>query len=151
MKTLKEYIYEAKQPKQWELANDMIPNDIRKALQSSKSKDDWNKAWFELKEWLDANATSVNATEADYKSDPKKYYILLTAGTGGSKDYNGRRTIRYKSTLNDETYVMTWNSRGQIGQAHDGSNDFDGITGQLRYLDHNASIRNITDGYLYEL
>ena len=71
----------------FELANDLVADDVRKAIAKVKSAKMWTDAWEMLKEWLDKNATSIEPTEANY--DSSKYHILLYKGTGGGRANKG--------------------------------------------------------------
>lgn len=132
----------------FELANDLVDDNVRKTIAKAKSKKMWDAAWETLKEWLDKNATSIEPTEANY--NPNEYHILLYKGTGGGNSHKGWCHICYKSTENDKCYQMGWNV-GEVLQNWIDASTFDGITGQLRYFDHNPNVRNITDIFLYKL
>lgn len=149
MKTLKNYITEAISHA-WDLDADGIPETIKKSFAIAKTKDHFNKAWYELKEWLDANAKMLDTTEEDYTKNynSKKTYILLRVGTGGGKSHNGEHKIDYTAT-NGNTYMFTWNTNSKdIWKTLTGSKDEDGIVYGLRSF---KQTKNITDGYLYEL
>ena len=45
---------------------------------------------------------------------------------------------------------MGWNISKAI-QVWTDTSAYDGITGKLRYFDHNPNVRNITDIFLYKL
>lgn len=148
MKTLLEFLNEAKSSSRFELANDLVADDVRKAIAKAKSKKMWDAAWETLKEWLDKNATLIEPTEANY--NPNEYHILLYKGTGGRREWNGWCHIRYKSTEDDKCYGMGWGT-SEVLQNWIDTSAYDGITGELRYFDHNPNVRNITDIFLYKL
>lgn len=147
MKTLKNYITEARS-EAWNLDANGIPETIKKSFATSKTKDHFDKAWYELKEWLDANAKMLDTTEEDYTKNhsSNKTYILLRVGTGGGRSHNGNHIIDYTAT-NGNTYMFTWNT-SSIWKTLTGSSAGDGIVYGLRDL---KRTKNITDGYLYEL
>ena len=130
------------------MANNLVDDNVRKAIAKVKSAKMWTDAWEMLKEQLDKNATSIEPTEANY--DSSKYHILLTKGIGGAKHYKGSCHICYKSTEDDKCYGMGWNV-GEVLQNWADTSAYDGITGELRYFDHNPNVRNITDIFLYKL
>jgi hypothetical protein len=147
MKTLLEFLNEAKSSR-FEMANDLVADDVRKAIAKAKSAKMWTDAWEMLKEWLDKNATPVEPTEANYNSN--EYHILLYKGTGGGRAHRGSCHICYKSTEDDKCYGMGWDV-SEVLQNWEDTSAYDGITGKLRYFDHNPNVRNITDIFLYKL
>lgn len=147
MKTLLEFLNEAKSNR-FELANDLVADNVRKAIAKVKSEKMWNDAWEMLKEWLDKNATLIEPTEANYNSN--EYHILLYKGTDGARHHKGSCHICYKSTENDKCYDMGWGT-SEVLQNWADTSAYDGITGKLRYFDHNPNVRNITDIFLYKL
>lgn len=132
----------------FELANDLVDDNVRKNIAKAKSKKMWDAAWETLKEWLDKNATLIEPTEANY--NPNEYHILLYKGTGGGNAHKGWCHICYKSTENDKCYIMGWNV-SEVLQNWIDTSAYDGITGKLRYFDNNPNVRNITDIFLYKL
>ena len=148
MKALKEYIYEA-QAKAWDLDAKGLSEDIKKMFAKVQTKDAFDKAWYALKEWLDANAKMLDATVEDFEKtyDKNKTYFLLKVGTGGSREHNGNHTINYTAE-NGQSYGFWWNKSSIWKSLGDGSKPEDGIIYGLKNL---KRLENITDGYLYEL